>query len=92
MGLVRVRLTIDGQVQGVGFRFAAQRQARALHLGGWVGNTRAGTVEAEVEGTSDAVRSFVEWANVGPSGAHVNSVSVEDSPLVGETEFRIRTS
>ena len=92
MSSVRVRLTISGEVQGVGFRFAARQQAHALRLSGWVRNTRMGTVEAEVEGPEDAVRSFVQWAHIGPSGAQVESVSAEDSPLLGETGFRIRAS
>ncbi len=53
----RLRLTISGIVQGVGFRPFLHRLANRLELGGWVRNT-AGGVELELEGSKDALETF----------------------------------
>ena len=55
--IVRLRLTISGIVQGVGFRPFLHRLANRLELGGWVRNT-AGGVELELEGSGAALEAF----------------------------------
>ena len=52
---VTKRLLVTGRVQGVGFRFYAQRKARELGVTGWVRNCRDGSVEA-VTPSSRALR------------------------------------
>ncbi|MFH1566854.1 MAG: carbamoyltransferase HypF [Gemmatimonadota bacterium] len=54
----RLRLTVLGAVQGVGFRPFAYRLAHELGLAGWVQNTGQG-VTAEVEGPPDQVDAFL---------------------------------
>jgi acylphosphatase len=88
-GPLRLHLSITGYVQGVSFRYFAQREARSLGLGGWVRNAPDGSVEAVVEGEPEAVRSFVTWAHSGPSGAAVDSVESEEEAPQGERVFRI---
>lgn len=86
---LRLHLVISGQVQGVGFRYSAQQQARSLDLNGWVRNLPGGSVEAVVEGEPEAVGTFVTWAHSGPSGAVVDSVETEAESPRGEPGFRI---
>jgi acylphosphatase len=86
---LRLHLSITGYVQGVSFRYSAQRQARSLGLSGWVRNAPDGSVEAVVEGEPEAVRSFVTWARSGPSGAAVDSLETEEEAPQGERGFRI---
>ncbi|WP_332854650.1 acylphosphatase [Duganella sp. S19_KUP01_CR8] len=73
-----IRLTIEGRVQGVGYRASFAEQARALGLAGWVRNRRHGSVEAEVEGGAHAIEAIVAWAKRGPPGSRVTNVTVED--------------
>ena len=47
---VRRRYTIEGRVQGVGFRYRAQYAAQYLELTGWVRNEDDGSVTLEVQG------------------------------------------
>ncbi|WP_263374533.1 carbamoyltransferase HypF [Granulicella aggregans] len=54
----RLRVTLHGAVQGVGFRPTVYRLATRLRLGGWVRNTLAG-LEIEVEGASEAIEQFL---------------------------------
>lgn len=72
-----LRLRITGQVQGVGYRAAFQRQASSLQLSGWVRNRRDGSVEALVEGDAAALEAIVAWARRGPPGASVAAVQRE---------------
>ena len=65
---------IEGEVQGVGFRYAALRQARLLELSGWVRNTQDGEVEVWAQGKDVAVADFLEWLHRGPSYAEVVNV------------------
>ncbi len=89
MAVKRVRVVVAGQVQGVGFRWFCREQALVRGLGGWVGNRPDGRVEAEFEGTPEAVDGMVEWCRTGPEWAAVEGVEVEDLPPQGETAFVI---
>jgi acylphosphatase len=73
------RFLISGRVQGVGFRFFAERMARLEGLHGWVRNLPDGRVEAAAEGELDAVDRFEGQLRHGPRGARVDHVEVEDT-------------
>jgi len=53
----RLRLTLRGAVQGVGFRPFVYRLATEMLLPGWVLNSSGGLV-VEVEGSSDELKIF----------------------------------
>jgi len=66
-------------VQGVGFRFYMERKARELGVTGWVRNRRDGSVEAIIQGASEAVEAMIAWARRGPPSAVVADVRVTDA-------------
>jgi acylphosphatase len=68
---------IHGRVQGVFFRDRMRREAQTLGIAGWVRNNIDGTVEAVVQGKSDAVDAIVRWAHRGPQHAQVERVDIE---------------
>lgn len=88
----RVRLRIEGTVQGVGFRPYVYRLARALDLGGFVRNDAAGVL-LEIEGPSDAIGSFVQRlpAELPPLAA-CDSITTEELAVAGEYTFAIAGS
>jgi acylphosphatase len=88
--VIRKRVIVHGRVQGVFFRDTTRRMAQSRGLGGWVRNTREGTVEAVFEGEAEAAESMVRWCGEGPRGAVVERVEVRDEAPEGLTEFRIR--
>lgn len=89
--MIARRLTIQGRVQGVGFRYALADQARARKLSGWVRNRRDGSVEALVAGPDADVEALIAWSHRGPPAARVLAVKVE--PATPDwREFEIVTS
>jgi acylphosphatase len=68
---VRRRYLIGGRVQGVGFRFFAQRIAVRLGLRGWVRNLPDGGVELEAQGDLDSLTALESALRQGPRGAQV---------------------
>ena len=90
--IVRVRLEIDGIVQGVGFRPFVYRAACERGLAGWVYNHPAG-VTVEAEGEREDVDSFIaELRDDPPYLAVVNSLDVSFISPTGEIEFTILDS
>ena len=83
----RLHLVIRGRVQGVGFRYAAYRQAQSLGLTGWVRNRADGSVEAELDGMRPSLETFRAWCDEGPPYARVQSVdaawNVTNEPYSG---------
>lgn len=86
---MRVRLVVQGRVQGVGFRQGVSARARSLGIAGSVCNLADGSVEAIFEGPRDRVESMVEWCRRGPQGAGVRRLDQRWEPPRGELEFRV---
>jgi acylphosphatase len=81
---IRMRLVIEGRVQGVWFRDSTRRQADALGVFGWVKNRRDGAVEVLVEGPEDQVEKLVSWCHKGPPAAGVSRVHETREKWQGE--------
>ena len=88
--VVRRGVVVRGRVQGVWFRESSRLRAQELGVAGWVRNTAAGTVEAELEGSERSVAELVVWFAVGPPQAHVAAIEVTELAPRGETGFRVR--
>jgi len=71
-----IHVIVEGEVQGVGFRYSAMREARALGLTGWVRNAEDGSVEVWAEGEESALDEFSLWLEHGPDYARVEKVRV----------------
>jgi len=85
------RYIVTGRVQGVGFRYFAERAAATEGIHGWVRNLPDGTVEASAEGDAESVERFETRLRQGPAGARVEHVDVEDRVPQGRNEgFRVR--
>ncbi len=57
--MVRSHTIFSGRVQGVGFRFTAQRMANEQKLTGWVKNLPDGRVELMVEGSRPKIEHLL---------------------------------
>jgi acylphosphatase len=65
---------ISGQVQGVGYRYFAQRVAARHQVSGYVRNLADGRVEVLVEGAPENVEEFKHDLATGPESGHVEQV------------------
>jgi len=86
---VRVRVVVDGRVQGVYFRQSTVTEARRLGVDGWVRNLADGRVEAVFEGAAGAVGQALAWVRRGPERALVTGVEELWEDPAGESGFRI---
>jgi acylphosphatase len=87
---VRVRVFVGGRVQGVAYRFFAEKYASRLDISGWVRNLPDGRVEVLAEGPESGVQAFLARLEEGPSLARVDSFEVRKEPATGEfPDFRI---
>lgn len=71
------RYVVRGRVQGVGFRFFVEREARQLGLSGYVKNLRNGNVEVLGIGPSLRLEELKRRLEFGPRSARVETVSEE---------------
>jgi acylphosphatase len=88
--LIRRRVVVHGNVQGVFFRDSARREAEKLGVAGWITNNSDGTVEAVFEGDGDAVDSMLSFCREGPSRADVERVEVNEEEPEGLDGFEVR--
>ena len=88
---VHLYMTITGKVQGVGFRYFTERNAKDLGLVGYVKNLPTGQVEVAVEGDKLELDQFVQLMEKGPAIAKVVNVKVQERPLTEQYRtFEIR--
>jgi acylphosphatase len=88
--MIARRYIVRGRVQGVGFRWFVDHEARALGLAGWVRNNIDGTVEALAMGTPEQQAAFSSRLRQGPRAARVDELTeLPAEPVDGLTTFRI---
>ena len=68
-------------VQGVGYRYFAQRLADQLGISGYAKNLQDGRVEVYAIGQAEALESLRASLERGPRSAEVSGVEVEDRPV-----------
>ncbi len=84
------RFFISGDVQGVGFRFFAQRAAARHQIVGYVKNLDDGRVEAFAEGPIQSVEAFKHELATGPRFSSVDQVEeINLDPTGTYSSFRI---
>ena len=90
--MTRATLTLAGQVQGVGFRYAVARLAREQKLTGYVKNLEDGRVEVVVEGEQQAIQQLEKAIRDLPPPIKVEDVETKYEKETGEFKtFKIIT-
>ena len=88
----RLKITVRGAVQGVGFRPFVYRLALEMKLNGWVSNSSQG-VFAELEGSRAALDAFsVRLRKEKPPLAIIQNVESSFLDAIGYTVFEIKES
>jgi acylphosphatase len=78
---VAKKFLITGRVQGVGFRYFAERWALQLGVCGYVKNLWDGNVEVYAIGDAVAVEELKRRLAEGPRSARVAGISESDEPV-----------
>jgi acylphosphatase len=84
------RFLISGRVQGVGYRYFAERSAHATGVTGWARNLDSGHVEVYGNGTAAQLDDFEVRLRIGPRFADVRSVEASEVPVLELSGFHIR--
>ncbi len=74
---IHAAITVQGLVQGVGYRWFANQHAQKLNLKGFVENKFDGTVYLEVEGDRSLVEELITQLKIGPRNSQVKDIHVE---------------
>ena len=82
--LVRVRVFAGGRVQGVAYRFFAEKYAGRMGISGWARNLPDGRVEVLAEGSGGNIEVFLELLREGPRLARVDSFDIRREASTGE--------
>jgi acylphosphatase len=86
----RIRVLIQGMVQGVSFRKDIEEKAKRLGLKGYVRNVSQ-QVEVILEGEDQNVKKILEFCAVGPEKAKVIGIDLTEQKYQGEfKDFTIR--
>jgi len=88
--MIARKYLISGQVQGVGYRYFAQRSSAKHQVRGYVKNLKDGRVEVLAEGNVAAVEAFRQDLAAGPAYSQVGQIEelvIEPSNLY--STFRI---
>jgi acylphosphatase len=85
------RFLVRGRVQGVGFRWFAEREAHILQIAGWVRNNPDGSVEVLAMGTREQLSGMRSRLREGPRAARVDDIEESDAePVAGLNTFQVR--
>lgn len=84
------KFVVRGRVQGVGFRWFVEHEARSLGIAGWVRNNSDGSVEVLASGTKEQLSGLRSRLHQGPRASRVDDVEESDTKAVaGPNTFRI---
>jgi acylphosphatase len=79
----------SGRVQGVGFRYTAQRLAERYPVAGYVRNVSNGDVELLAEGPAEEVQAFLD-ALARHMAGYIQQTRANDEAPTGLQGFQIR--
>ncbi len=81
---------IRGRVQGVGFRYFAERAARELNITGWVRNDDDGSVQVYAVGYAAQLSELAGRLWQGPRWAEVRGVEESEAAVEKHSGFSAR--
>ncbi|XP_045187073.2 acylphosphatase-1-like isoform X2 [Mercenaria mercenaria] len=82
-------VSVDFEIYGVFFRRDTQKQAKKLHLVGWVMNTHRNTVLGQLQGPADAVKLMRHWlSKEGSPKSRIDKAEFRDERPITKTTYK----
>lgn len=85
--LQRAEITVDGDVQAVGYRYAVKRTAMKLKIQGYIQNMPDGTVKIIAEAPKYTIQKFIEAIRIKEPPITVEHVETKYTKPNGEFKF-----
>jgi acylphosphatase len=90
LDLIARHYLISGRVQGVGFRYFAERAAHEAGVTGWVRNLADGSVEAHAQGNRAQIDRFESKLRQGPPRSEIRAFESQEASPTQSNGFQIR--
>jgi acylphosphatase len=90
--IISMNVRVEGEVQNVGFRDFAVREANHRGLKGWVRNRSDGSVELVACGLRSDVEAFIATCIAGPRGARITACNLQPAEVPTSLGFMRRPS
>lgn len=73
-----IKITVNGLVQGVGYRYFCYRKAVEYNIRGYAKNLIDGSVEVVASGEKNMVSDYIKELRTGPANSFVKSINTEE--------------
>ena len=84
--MVRKRIAFAGRVQGVGFRWRAEKAADMFRCTGWCRNEWDGTVSMEIQGREEDIDKVIRHIE-GGRYVRIENIRVKEIPVVDSERY-----
>ena len=85
--MFRYEITVTGEVQGIGYRFFAEREAQKLKLTGWVRNLSNGDVGLLAEGEKNILENFINILKTKHLYARIDDMKILETGITKKEFF-----
>ncbi|KAL1463510.1 hypothetical protein WDU94_015256 [Cyamophila willieti] len=86
---VSVEFEVFGNVQGVYFTKYCRERANLLGLGGWVKNSKKGTILGKMQGEKEKVEEMIAWlSKEGSPGCVIERCDLNNFEYLARQEFK----
>lgn len=87
----RMRILIEGRLQGMNFRYHTQQQAKKLGVTGFIRTLSDGRIEIEIEGGEKQVKAMLDWCQNEPQSSQIKTILYRyDEPTERYSDFTVR--
>ncbi len=88
---IRMRILLEGRLQGSNFRLHTEQEARKLGVDGFVRTLSDGRIEIDVQGEREKVEKLLEWCQQEPYGSQIRTLMYRiDEPTLRGSGFTVR--
>lgn len=87
--IVSVEFEVSGHVQGVYFTKYCRDECTKLGLGGWVKNSKRGTIVGKMQGPKSKIEQMISWLSKnGSPGSQIDRCDLYNYEYLSRQDFR----